>query len=134
MHILLLGATGRTCRLLLAESLQRGHIVHALVRDRKKISLTHPNLLVQEGTASDKTILEEAMKGCEAILSALNISRFNDWPWAKLRTPEDFLSQVMKNIIEIASRQPVQRIIVISAWGVGETKKDIPGWFRWLID
>ena len=25
-------------------------------------------------------------------------------------------------------------MIVISAWGVAETRKDIPFWFRWTID
>ena len=28
----------------------------------------------------------------------------------------------------------VKRIVITTAWGVAETKKDIPFWFRWLID
>ena len=129
MRILILGATGRTGKHLLEQALQRGHIVNALVRDRNKIISNDPHLTVFEGTPSDKTILENAMKGCETILGALNISRVSDWPWAKLRSPADFLSATMKNIIELASGQNVQRVIFISALGAGETKKDIPGWF-----
>jgi putative NADH-flavin reductase len=134
MHILILGSTGRTGKHLLQQALDRGHIVTILVRDKKKVPITHPNLTVFEGTPLDKAALENAMKGCEAILSALNISRVNDWPWAKLRTPEDFLSATMKNIIELAPKQTIKRIIFTSAWGVADTKKDIPGWFRWFID
>ena len=46
MRILLLGATGRTGRFLLEQALGRGHIVHALVRDRQKIHFEKFNLLV----------------------------------------------------------------------------------------
>ena len=90
MKILLLGATGRTGLHLLRQSLERGHIVHALVRDKRKIKMSHKNLMLSEGSPSDKDLLDNAMKGCEAILSALNISRKSDWPWAKLRTPNNF--------------------------------------------
>lgn len=134
MKILLLGATGRTGNHILDIALQHGHIVHALVRDKKKLTLTHPNLILFEGDPLDKNILSTAMQGCEAIISALNISRTSDFPWAKLRTAKDFLSSVAQHIIELAPRQNIQRYIFISAWGVAETKKDIPGWFRWFIE
>jgi hypothetical protein len=74
------------------------------------------------------------MQGCEAILSALNISRKYEFPWAGLRTPKDFLSMTMKNIIELSAKNNIRRVVFISAWGVSETKKDLPGWFRWLVN
>jgi hypothetical protein len=40
----------------------------------------------------------------------------------------------MTNIIELAPAHQIQRLVFTSAWGVAETKKDIPGWFRWFID
>lgn len=134
MTILLLGATGRTGRHLLQEALDRGHIVHALVRGKEKVKIAHENLRVFEGSPTDKTMLNSAMTGCEAILSALNISRNNDWPWSKLRTPKEFLSSVMKIIIELAPHHHIKRILFTSAWGAAETRKDIPGWFRWFIE
>jgi putative NADH-flavin reductase len=134
MHILILGATGRTGKYVLEQALQRGHTIHVLVRDKSKITFSDAHLHLFEGSPADKAKLEMAMKGCEAILSALNISRINDWPWAKLQSPEDFLSATMANLIELAPRHGIRRIIFTSAWGVAETKKDIPGWFRWFID
>jgi len=74
------------------------------------------------------------MKGCDAILSALNISRTSDYPWADLRTSADFLSLSMKNILEAAAENHIKRIVITTAWGVAETRGDIPFWFRWLID
>ncbi len=134
MTILLLGATGRTGRHLLQESLDRGHIVHALVRDKGKVKIVSENLKLFEGSPLDRVAMNKAMTGCESILSALNISRYNDWPWSKLRTPKDFLSSVMTIIIELAPQHTIKRIVFTSAWGVAETRKDIPGWFRWFIE
>jgi len=134
MHILILGPTGRTGRLLVQEALNRGHRVNVLVGHKSSL-LVNPDLVtVFEGTALNKFTLAEAMQGCDAVLSTLNISRVSDFPWAKLRTSIDFLSLSMKNIIEAATAQHVNRIIVTTAWGVAETKKDIPFWFRFLVD
>lgn len=133
MRILILGASGRTGKHVLDQALERGHTVTILVRDKKKV-IAHPHLTIHEGSPADQSSLNNAMKGNEVILSALNISRVNDWPWSRLRTPKDFLSSVMKSIIEVAPKNNIQRVVFTSACGVAETKKDIPGWFRWFID
>lgn len=134
MKILLLGSTGRTGKHILQIALQRGHVIHALVRSKQKVSISHPNLHIYEGDPLDKKVLGNAMAGCEAIINALNISRTSDWPWARLRTPENFLCTITSHIIEIAPMHNIYRYVFISAWGVAETRKDIPGWFRWFID
>jgi hypothetical protein len=56
------------------------------------------------------------MQGCEAVLSVLNISRKYEFPWAGLRTPKDFLSVTMKNIIEQSAKNHIRRIVFASAW------------------
>ena len=134
MKILLLGSTGRTGKHVLEQAIERGHLVHIIVRDRNKVHLSHPNIQVTEGNPSDETILEKAMRGCEIIISTLNISRTSDWPWARLRTPKQFLSTVMEKIIRLAPQHGIRRVIFSSAWGVAETRNDIPGWFRWFIE
>ena len=134
MKVFLLGATGRTGKLLVGEVLKRGHELNCLVRDPQKIKSTHERLRVFEGSAEILSDLESAMKNCESIINVLNISRNSDFPWAKLRTPPMFLSYVMKNVIDLAAIHKVKRIIACSAWGAAETKNDLPSWFRWLID
>jgi putative NADH-flavin reductase len=134
MKILLLGATGRTGLKLLEQALARNHCVHALVRDPAKITTRHNQLHLFTGSPLDKDCLRKAIQGCEAVISALNISRTSDWPWAGLRTPVNFLSTVMQYLIELAPQQAINRVIFISAWGVAETRQDIPGWFRWFIE
>lgn len=133
MKIFILGATGRTGKLLLQEALQQGYEVHVLVRDKTRVPL-HPALTIFEGQPADNIALNQAMKGCGAILSALNISRNSDFPWAKLRTPPSFLSDVAKLIIALAPRNNIDRIILTSAWGTSDTRADIPWWFKWVVD
>ena len=134
MHVLILGATGRTGRILLTEALRRGHRVTVLVSHKGALK-TDPTLVeVYEGTPLNKFTLADAMRGCDAVLSTLNISRVSDFPWARLRTSKDFLSSSMKHIIGAVREHHINRVIILSAWGVAETKKDIPFWFRWLID
>ena len=134
MHILILGATGRTGRVLLREAIKRGHRVTILISHRGALK-TKPELVeVYEGTPLNKFTLADAMRGCDAVLSTLNISRVSDSPWAKLRTSKDFLSSSMKHILDAAIENKVKRVIIATAWGVAETRKDIPFWFRWLID
>lgn len=134
MRILILGATGRTGRILLKEALNRGHKVSVLVGHKSSLKNAPKLVEVHEGTPLNKYTLAEAMQGCDAILSALNISRVSDNPWAKLRTSKDFLSSSMQKILDLAKEQHINRVIITTAWGVSETKKDIPFWFRWLIN
>jgi hypothetical protein len=40
----------------------------------------------------------------------------------------------MSAVVEVAAEHMIEQIILCSAWGVGETQKDIPFWFRWTVD
>lgn len=133
MKILLLGATGRTGKLILEDATAKGYHVNCLVRYPDKIE-TNERTLVFKGNPTNIEDLEKAMYGCEAIINVLNISRKSDFPWAKLRTPKTFLSDVITNIINLSTQNNIKRLIVCSAWGVAETKKDLPNWFRWFIE
>lgn len=133
MKLLLLGATGRTGRLVLAEALRKGFEVNSLVRDAGKIE-PQTGLTVYEGNPANKLDLEKSIQGCNYIISALNISRTSDFPWAPLRTPERYLSEVMDQLIPLAEERELQHVSICSAWGVFNTKSDLPKWFRWLID
>ena len=132
--ILLLGSTGRTGKYLLEELLRRNYQVNILVRDIQKIKIQSDLLTVFEGTPSNIDDLEKALSGCSVIFSALNTARTSDFPWAKLRTPKDFLEKAIQNIIKSNESYSLENLIVISAWGVAETRKDLPFWFRWMID
>ncbi|QCX01667.1 SDR family oxidoreductase [Aggregatimonas sangjinii] len=133
MRILVLGATGRTGKRIVAYALAQGYQVNCLVRDVDRIA-AKPNLNRIEGSTTITTDVQHALQGCSAIVSALNISRTSDFPFAPLRTPKEFLSKTMANVISVANKNGIKRIVSCSAWGVADTRKDIPFWFRWMID
>lgn len=133
MKLLLLGATGRTGKWVLENALEKGYEVTCLARNSQRIP-PHKGVKIEEGNPANKEDLARAMEGCQYIISALNISRKSDFPWSSLRTPKNYLSQVMENVVSLAHLNQIQRIVVCSAWGVSETKQDIPFWFRWMID
>ena len=40
----------------------------------------------------------------------------------------------MNIVVRISKNENIKRISICSAWGVAETKNDIPKWFKWLIN
>lgn len=133
MKILLLGATGRTGKLVLKAAKENDYQINCLVRNKGKVEESN-GVQVFTGNPNNADDLEKAIQGCEAIISALNISRTSDFPWANLRTPPQYLSEVMSKTLKLAEKHNINRLVVCSAWGVAETKDDLPGWFRWFID
>lgn len=132
--ILLLGATGRTGNEVLRLSLRLGYQVNILIRDKSKLNYDHNNLLIFEGDTRSYSDLCRAASGCDICISCLNISRNSDFPWAALRTPKDYLSVTMQNLIKICKEKDIERLVFTSAWGVGDSRPYIPGWFAWFID
>lgn len=132
MKILLLGATGRTGKLVLQEAIDKNYTVNCVVRSLP--AFNHPNVRFFIGNPGDENILSEAMHGCEAIINVLNISRTSDFPWSPLRTPQTFLSDTMKKVVSLAVAKNINRIVVCTAWGTSDTRNDLPKWFSWFIN
>ncbi len=134
MRILLLGASGRTGKQLLQLALNQGLEVVVIVRNAQKLAVSrHPALQVYEGEVDNPTLLKQAITGCQAVISSLNVSRKNDFPWAPLISPVDLMSRTMATLLPIAEEAAVQQLIVLSACGVGESMAVTPAWFRWII-
>ncbi len=133
MKLLLLGATGRTGKLVLDKALEKGYEVNCLARNSERIE-QQTGLSIFEGHPHSETDLKKALSDCDAVINVLNISRTSDFPWAKLRTPKNYLSDVMSILVPIVEASNIKRLSVCSAWGTAETKNDIPKWFKWLIN
>lgn len=133
MKILILGATGRTGKLVLQKALKQGYAVHCLARNSQRIQ-PKKGLTIFEGSPTNENDLKKALSGCDTVIGALNISRRSDFPWAALRTPKTLLSDTMSQLVPLCEEQQIKHITICSAWGTAESKKDLPGWFRWFID
>lgn len=71
MQVTVLGATGRTGRLVVEEALRRGYVVTAQVRDPAKLGELAARVRVVPGDVRDVAVLREAVQGADAVVSAL---------------------------------------------------------------
>lgn len=71
MKLLVLGASGRIGSELVRQALARGLWVTALVRDRRKLPMTHAHLDIVVGNPTDESLLADRMAGRDAVVSTL---------------------------------------------------------------
>ena len=134
MKVFLLGATGRLGQEILKKLMRESIQTSVLIRDARKLTFNSEHLSVFEGDPANFSDLEAAVQGCDTVITTLNISRKSDFPWSKLRAPKTLLSDTMTNLLALSSNHEIGKIITLSAWGVHDSKKELPFWFRWIID
>jgi putative NADH-flavin reductase len=108
MKLAILGASGRTGRLIVEQALARGDEVRALVRSPAKLGLSHPRLEFVQGDATDADAVRRLVQGCDAVVSALG----------PVGRGTDICSVAARNVI--AAGTP--RYVAISGAGI-----DVPG-------
>jgi putative NADH-flavin reductase len=112
-HVLIVGATGGTGRQLVAQALERGLSVTALVRDPSRLTIAHPNLTVVRGDVLDPGSLEAAVRGQEAVLSALGHKRYF--------SPNRILSEGTRNVLRAMEAHGVSRFVCETSLGIGDS-------------
>ncbi|MEN3212309.1 SDR family oxidoreductase [Methylorubrum populi] len=112
--ILVLGATGGTGRLIVAQSLARGYDVTALVRSPGKAkSLPGAKLVV--GDARDPKVLREALRGRDAVVSALGT------PASPFREVM-LLSEVTRTLVGAMRDEGIARLVAVTGIGAGDSR------------
>jgi putative NADH-flavin reductase len=111
--ILVLGATGGTGRLIVRQALARGHQVTALVRSPEKAGdLDGARLVV--GDVRDAKTLREALKGQDAVVSALGT------PASPFREVT-LLSTATRVLVDAMKAAHVSRLVCITGMGAGDS-------------
>jgi uncharacterized protein YbjT (DUF2867 family) len=131
MRILLLGATGRTGKLVIEKAIRRGHKISAIARDPEK--LKDYQIDITQGTPYDFETVEKALSGCEAVINTLNISRKSDNPWAALVSPIDLISKSATNAVIAMKKTGTKRYIALSAIGAGSSWKTTPAILKFIV-
>lgn len=111
MNLLIVGATGGTGRQLVIQALERGHRVTALVR-RPPRAEARPGLTPIVGNVLDPASLDRAVRGQEAVLSALGHKR-----WLG---PTRILSEGTRNLIAAMNRHGARRFVCETALGISD--------------
>lgn len=131
MKILVLGITGRTGQLVAAEAIKRGHKVAGIARDPSKITVKEAEIV--KGTPYDFDTVRKAMIGCEAVISTLNVFPPSDGLFGKIKSPLDTMSVSMTNTVKAMKEKNLKRIVVMTALGVGDSSKEIPAFFSFIV-
>ena len=112
MKLLILGATGPTGSQLVRQSLEAGHAVAALVRDRAKVSEA---IEVIQGDATDSGVVAASVRGRDAVLSALGTSK---------SFKGGIMTRAVTVLVPAMEQAGVKRLLLVSAFGVGESFND----------
>jgi putative NADH-flavin reductase len=78
MRFLILGATGKSGQAFTQQALDRGHEVTVLVRSPQTVTIRNDRLTVVAGDPSTTAAIESALRGHDAVLSALGRSTGED--------------------------------------------------------
>ena len=111
MKLLVLGATGATGRRFVQQALDAGHDVTAYVRNPRKV--TDSRLATVAGSVDDPGALTRAMIGRDAVVSMLGNGSG--------KTDKTLINDSTRALIIAAQESGVKRLVVMSAFGVGES-------------
>jgi putative NADH-flavin reductase len=124
MKVAVFGATGGTGRQIVEQALSQGHEVVALVRDPAKLLLQHDHLALVVGDVIDRDAVDRTVAGADAVFVSLGNTANN---------PDMVVSQGTAVIVAAMNAAGVKRLIVVSSLGVGDSKEQVPLFFKAII-
>ena len=124
MRLLVVGASGRTGRILVDRALERGHQVTALDIEQGGDVLTREGLRVVAGDILAPDTLPAAMEGIDAIVSLVS---------PHPRRNGRVYVEGTRNLTDAAARAGVPRIVVVSAQGAGVDPTRLTFFYRIVL-
>lgn len=113
MRIAVFGASGATGRHVVDRALEAGHEVAALVRDPDAFGAGHDRLEVVVGDVGQARRVEDAVRGQDAVISALGTNR---------RGPVSVCGDGAEAILAAMEKHDVRRLVAVSAHGAAESR------------
>jgi len=118
MNVLVIGAAGKTGVLVVERAVAAGHVVTAFVRNAE--GYKGAQVRVVAGDATDQASLDTAMAGQDAVIDTIG----GKTPYRKTSLERSVAGAVVASM----KANGAKRIIVISAFGVGESADQV-SWF-----
>ena len=123
MNIALFGATGGTGHQVLIQALEQGHHIKALARDPSKLPAGQDRLTPIPGDVLNQPAVDACVQGTDAVVCVLG-TRSGAEPIEALGT---------RTIVKAMQDQGVRRLIAVTSLGVGDSKDQIPFFFKILM-
>ncbi len=120
MRILVVGGSKGTGGLAAEAALARGHEVTVFARHPEQLRLESPRLHRSAGSFFEAAAVQAAVSGHEAVIvtaSASSLRGFREQP--------DYFSRGTALIIAAMKASGVRRLVVLSAFGVGESRRGV---------
>ena len=127
MKVLVIGAAGKTGRLIVDRALAAGYSVKALVHDTESLS-EHPfaeGVQIVQGDVHDAGTVHGALNGCDAVLDALG----GKTPFLKT----DMESSAARVVLRAMRETGTKRLVAISVLGAGDSGEQAPFWYEHLF-
>jgi len=141
MHVFIVGGTGATGRLIIADALSQGHSVTALVRNTAAV-VAQPNLTVVEGTPLEPKDVARGLRAGprapDAVVVSLRLATTSSSPLAPLApgaSPHLIADSVANLMAGMKEMGGVRKLVVLSAQGTGSSFSGVShlhkALFRW---
>src|SRR6202011_3761963 len=112
MNLAVLGASGRTGRLVVEQALAAGHTVTALVRSPEKLTIGNANLRVVTGDATEPSAVSSALEGADAVISTLG-------------GKGSVIADSTRAIVAAARKTGVNRVVVLSTFAAERDRLNV---------
>jgi putative NADH-flavin reductase len=116
VNLFVLGATGATGREVVRQAIDAGHRLTAYGRRAGDLPVDDPALTIVTGDVTDVDALAVALPHHDAVISTLGVPRR---PWT-LRN-NTLIATSTRALVAAADRAGVRRLVVLSAFGVGDS-------------
>lgn len=123
MKLTIFGATSGTGAQVMQQALAAGHSVTILARDPAKVATQNPRLTVVAGNVLNQSDVAKALEQAEAVVCTLGNTGNN---------PADVVSAGTQQIVNALQHRGLKRLIVVSSLGVGDSKQQVPFFFKVL--
>ncbi|NUP05464.1 MAG: SDR family NAD(P)-dependent oxidoreductase [Polyangiaceae bacterium] len=128
MKIVVIGATGGSGRAAVERLVAEGHEVTAFSRNADPLREISSSIRVLNGDVMNEEDLDRAIAGQDAVVVTLGISEsaLRVRLFGAAKTRDDVRSAGTRNVIRAMRRHGVQKLVVQTSFGVGETKTKLP--------
>lgn len=119
MNLAIFGASRGVGRAAVDAALAAGHHVTAFSRSAGTLEGTGARVCL--GDVLDSRAVGDALEGCDAVLISLGVT-----PGQRDTTPTDVCSRGTEVILKEMAARSINRVAVVTSYGVGETREKTP--------
>lgn len=124
MKVVVFGSTGQTGLQLIDQLIKSGHEVTAFARSPAKLEAFKGKISIAVGDARDAVAVSQAISGQDAVMHALSQS---------ITEKSDIQTVFVEHLIAAMQVAGVKRLVVLSARGAGDSRKQVPPFFGLIL-